>query len=134
MWGIRRKSNGWIYITSKVHHAKIWQAYEKAGWPLSCSWIWMKLNPKNKRQMARAWIKMISDCRRTRVLIVYLEEGEQLKGGLAEIGAVLASGGKIFSVGFMPCLDEGNRDFSQAITQFPDMDSALAAALEACKP
>lgn len=118
-----------IYITSKIKHAKKWRDLARKGYPLTCNWIWMELNPKDDKQMSSAWSQMIEDCRKSRVLIIYLEEGERLKGGLVEIGAVLGNGGAIFLVGTMPKLDEGNRDFAQAITPFSDIDSALEAAL-----
>ena len=122
--------DGFIYITSKIKHAPKWRKLAEEGWPLCCSWIFMDLDPEDSNQMSQAWEQMIDDCKRSRILIIYREEGEQLKGGLIEIGAVLGNGGRIFLVGAMPDLIEGNRDFRVPVIQFPDIESALVAAIK----
>jgi len=87
-----------VYFASKVKHAHRWQALRAAGVPTASSWIdeagegqtadYVELSERCLREIAEA-----------KVLILYCEPGEILKGALLEAGAALMAETPVYLVG-----------------------------------
>jgi hypothetical protein len=78
-----------IYIASKTIHAPKWLAFRAAGHKITCSWI-DEAKPGDSPSLENLWVRCINEAREADVLILYCEEGEQLKGAYVELGAALA--------------------------------------------
>lgn len=91
-----------VYTASKKTHAaklkdfrsKVDGIYFTARWPITC------LIEDEKVKPARHWQQdNIDDIIRSDAILVYVESGEHLKGGLVEIGIAIAHGKPVFLVG-----------------------------------
>lgn len=87
-----------IYIASKTHHAEKWKALRSQGVPIISTWI-DEAGVGETKSFPDLWRRCISEASSAERLIVYAEEGEQLKGALIEVGAALASGVPVIMVG-----------------------------------
>lgn len=90
-------TNG-VYVASKTQHGPMWQRLRAEGVPIVSSWI-DKHAVGASRDLGDLWVRNISEAANASALISYREQGEVMKGALAEIGAALAAGVRVFWVG-----------------------------------
>jgi hypothetical protein len=86
-----------IYVISKAKHAAMWQHYRAKGIPIISSWI--NDGEESTIDFSEAWPRYLAEASKAASIIVYLEPGDVLKGGLAEMGAGLASGARVIILG-----------------------------------
>ncbi len=87
-----------IYVASKTVHAPRWLELRSAGAPIISTWI-DEAGSGATSDWADLWTRCVREAATASALIAYSEPGEQLKGGLVEIGAALAAGVPVFWVG-----------------------------------
>lgn len=90
---------GGVYVVSKIKHMQMWRSL-RSSIPIISSWI--DDGPEKPLDFAEAWPRYLAEAARAKVLIVYTEPGEILKGGILEIGAGLAGGAEVLLVGGIP--------------------------------
>jgi hypothetical protein len=118
-----------IYIASKTKHAERWRFLrDKIGEPIISTWI-DEAGPGESADLHDLWQRCITEASGCRVLVVYREPEDVLKGAWVEVGAALASGVPVYAVG----LDEFTIAQFRGITHFPDMKSAIAATRHALR-
>ena len=87
-----------IYCVSKVRWAPMWRALRGAhSIPVVSSWIDQGWAPIH--DWGAFWTKCLEEASTATCSLVYLAPGEQLVGGMAEIGAVLSHGGSALVYG-----------------------------------
>jgi hypothetical protein len=91
-----------IYVVSKIRHADTWKQLQAQGLPIISSWI--NDGVASTINFATAWPRYLAEASSAAYLLVFVEPGDELKGGLLEIGAGLAGGATIFVVGLVPQL------------------------------
>lgn len=87
-----------IYTASKTQHAEKWLALRKSGWPIVSTWI-DEADDAASPSLTDLWIRCVREASSAAVLLLYVLDGEQLKGALVEVGAALASGVPVVVVG-----------------------------------
>jgi hypothetical protein len=88
-----------FYIASKTKHADKWRELrDNAGVNIISTWI-DEAGVGETKCFSDLWTRCINEASSADVLIVYVEEGEQLKGGFVEVGAALASKKPVFGAG-----------------------------------
>jgi hypothetical protein len=87
-----------IYTASKTVHAGLWRDLRAAGYPIISTWI-DEAGQGETKDFSDLWQRCISEAVAASITIVYREAGETLKGAFVEVGAALASGKRVFSVG-----------------------------------
>jgi hypothetical protein len=91
-----------IYIASKTKHAWRWRALREdlkpCGIFINSTWI-DEAGAGESKDLAGLAHRCIGEAMDADLLIVYGEEGEVLKGALIEIGAAMAFGVDVISVG-----------------------------------
>lgn len=87
-----------FYVASKTKHAAKWKAYRDSGVPIISTWI-DEAGIGETKSFPDLWRRCVSETRKARALIVYAEDGDELKGALIEVGAALASNTPVFMVG-----------------------------------
>ena len=87
-----------IYMASKAVHGPRWRKLRDAGWPIISTWI-DEAEPGRTTDWAGLWDRCASEPARAAVTVLYAEEGEMLKGALAEVGAALSHGRRVIVVG-----------------------------------
>ena len=88
-----------IYVASKTAHAGMWRTFRDGrGYPICSTWIDEAKAGKtaNRSELAE---RCVREAALAKVLILYCEPGEILKGALIEAGAHLACGGLVLCVG-----------------------------------
>lgn len=80
-----------IYVSSKVRHARLWQALRTVGWPISSSWIDRPVCDRPD-DLALMWSDFLAEVGACKVLVGYAERGDVAKGALIEIEGALACG------------------------------------------
>lgn len=92
-----------IYVASKVKHKKRWIGLrDRGGYNIISSWIDMPDDPEDTMGLVDfplLWSLCISEAASCDRLIVYHEEGDVLRGALAEVGAALANHHPVIVVG-----------------------------------
>lgn len=86
---------GTLYTASKVRHASKWIALKKEGWPIISTWI-HEAGEGQTSDYKDLWTRCVREACAASVTLVYVEEGDILKGGLVEVGAALAAGKPVF--------------------------------------
>jgi hypothetical protein len=86
-----------LYVISKIRHAPMWRQYRAEGIPIISSWI--DDGDETTIDFAEAWPRYFQEAANALNALVYLEPGDVLKGGVAELGAALVSGVGIIIVG-----------------------------------
>lgn len=86
-----------IYAASKVKHAQMWLALRASGVPIHSTWI-DEARDKESPSLPDLWSRCIREASTADALIVYVEDGDRLKGGLVEIGAALGAGIPVYVV------------------------------------
>lgn len=119
--GTNRKG---IYIASKVKHAHRWQFLrDVVGEPVISTWI-DEAGEGQSSDLADLWQRCIAEASSARVLILYREPDEVLKGGWVELGAALASGVTVIAVG----IEEFTVAHDKRIIPAEDMKHAIELA------
>ena len=89
-----------IYVISKTIHAERWQFFRTRSVGLfDIISTWIDDGPESKVDFAEAWPRYLSQAAQADFALVYLEPGETLKGGMAELGAALSHGATACVVG-----------------------------------
>jgi hypothetical protein len=91
-----------IYVVSKIRHAEKWKKLREHGVPVISSWI--DDGAADTINFATAWPRYLAEASSAAYLLVYVEPGDELKGGLFEMGAGLAAGATVIVVGMVPQL------------------------------
>jgi hypothetical protein len=90
-----------IYIASKVKHAARWRHMRTTGWPIISTWI-DEAGVGETLSYPDLWDRCIGEASHAAVCLLYIAEGETMKGGLIEAGAALASGVPVIVCGEPP--------------------------------
>lgn len=118
-----------IYIASKTKHADRWRFLrDKIGEPIISTWI-DEAGEGESSDLNDLWQRCIREASTARILILYREPGEVLKGGWVELGAALASDVTVYAVG----IEEFTIAKDKRITHFSQMKSAIAASRAALR-
>jgi hypothetical protein len=93
-----------VYMASKVIHGTRWVelfgSFKAIGLELLSTWVHGDLlAPDCDKDCIDLWQRCLNESASADVLILYREPGEQLKGALVELGAALAAGRAIITVG-----------------------------------
>lgn len=89
-----------VYVISKIKHAEMWRELRDKVNIIS-SWIDIE-NNEDPDVLTKMWVTFIEEASTCTHAIVYVEEEEQLKGGLIELGAALAGGATVYVIGHVP--------------------------------
>ena len=88
-----------IYCVSKVRWAYVWRKLRNVhAVPVVSSWIDRGWDPIS--DWGAFWVKCLEEASTATCALVYLAPGEQLVGGMAEIGTVLSHGGSVLAYGY----------------------------------
>lgn len=87
-----------VYTASKTVHAPLWKQWRDEGVPVISTWI-DEAGPGESTSLEDLWVRCVAEASRARLLVVYRESGEVLKGAFVEVGAALASGVPVLAVG-----------------------------------
>jgi hypothetical protein len=90
-----------IYVCSKTKHAEKWRNLRASGVAIISTWI-DEAGPGETKSFSDLWRRCINEVRWSNFLLAYAEPGDELKGGLIEIGAALAAGRPVILVGDFP--------------------------------
>lgn len=115
-----------IYIASKMHHAPRWrEAYSREDIHIVSRWPFLEPSidsrPSNCRKF---WQDDFIDIQTADIIIVYVEEGEKLRGALVEVGVALAFGKFVVVIGDYP--DFGTWRFHPQVVCAADFEDAIA--------
>lgn len=87
-----------IYVASKTTHAPMWRMLRGAALPIISTWI-----DEADEGQTSDWTDLsrrcIEEAASADAIVLYVREGEQLKGALVECGAALACGVPVHHVG-----------------------------------
>jgi hypothetical protein len=115
---------GGIYIASKVKHADRWRFLRDAlGEPIISTWI-DEAGEGETSDHDDLWRRCITEASNCRLLIVYREADEVLKGAWVELGCALTKGVPVYAVG----LESYTISKYRGITHFATMKEAIAAS------
>lgn len=92
-----------IYMASKTRHATKWLKLRESGVDIISTWI-DEAGPGQTKSFTDLWLRCINEVSMADRLIAYAEPGDELKGGLIEIGAALATGTPVYVVGEVEAL------------------------------
>ena len=117
-----------IYVSSKLRHRDLWLS---SPLPISASWIYgTELPPEECSGM---WDRYRDDVESSQALLLYLEEGDVLKGAILEMGIAFGVNIPIVIVwnGTMADLAGivGTIVYHQSVTVFSTMDEAELSLL-----
>lgn len=94
-----------IYFVSKLHHAhkfKEW-ALNNPNHHVVSKWIYSESEfPQVKEHAVNFWVDDFRDIDFCDAVVVYVENGEKLRGGLVEVGYAIAREKKIILIGDHP--------------------------------
>jgi hypothetical protein len=111
-----------IYIASKTRHAAKWRALRDSGVPIISTWI-DEAGVGETKCFENLWERCIGEPRRAAALIVYAEDGDELKGALVEVGAALASETPVYVVGKVEPLKTARNH--RLVTEVESLETAL---------
>ncbi len=114
-----------IYVTSKVAHASMWRRLREEGVPIKADWIDFELDVSDDQQVQHLWDLCFADVNACSVLVAFVQNGEVLKGGLAEISVALAGKKKVLLVGEVPEL--GTLARHRNISRFGTLEEAMSS-------
>ena len=114
-----------VYPASKVKHAQKWLELQETNPYVFFHARWLK-TAKNEENLGpesypELWRMCEQDVRSADVLLAYVEDGEVLKGALVEVGIAIASGVKVFAVGFK----EGSWMYHKGVERFDTLEQAM---------
>lgn len=100
-----------IYIASKAIHRPMWR-YLRDRWDfhIISTWIdtpdeFIGVTDEVNLDYTKLWLSCVNDVRNCDVLVMYVEEGERMKGALIELGIALGLGKEVIVTG--PVGDNG---------------------------
>lgn len=86
-----------VYIASKVKHAARWRQWRDNRTTIEIISTWIdEAEAGQTRDYSELWQRCISEAVEADCLVLYHEEGEELKGALVEVGAALAVGNRVY--------------------------------------
>lgn len=90
-----------VYIASKMHHAPKWrEAYSREDIHVVSRWPFLETQVDDRPSNCRKfWQDDFTDVQSCAVLILFAEEGENLRGALVEVGIALALGKFVIVIG-----------------------------------
>lgn len=90
-----------LYTSSKLRHADMLRGFAGTdGFYFTARWIWTADLHSHQTRPAAQWQQdNFADIARSEAVLVYVEHGEHLKGGLIEAGVAMAYGLPIFVIG-----------------------------------
>lgn len=115
-----------IYIASKTAHADRWRNLRANGFPLNSTWV-DEAEKGATKCFTDLWSRCVAEAAGARALIVYREPDEVLKGAFVEVGAALARGVPVFTVG----CDEFSFVHHFGVTRCIDLQHAMSLAMRA---
>jgi len=80
-----------IYCISKTKHAPMWRKLRADGAPIISTWI-DEAGPGETKDFGELWTRCLTEVHRSTYCVAYIERGDELHGGLIEIGAALHAG------------------------------------------
>jgi len=84
-----------IAVASKTRHAPVWRWFrDEAGWPIVSTWI-DEAGEGETDCLAELGTRCVRECLTCTGLIVYVREGETLRGALSEMGVAVAADRKV---------------------------------------
>jgi hypothetical protein len=90
-----------IYVVSKTKHALMWKA-ARLTYPVIVVSSWIDDGSEDEIDFTEAWPRYLKEAASATHVVVHTEPGEELKGGLFEIGAALGAGARVFISGPVP--------------------------------
>lgn len=87
-----------IYTASKTKHAHKWRHLRSSGYPIISTWI-DEAEADESQDLSDLWIRCIKEASTCDALILYMEDGDTLKGAHAEAGAALSHNIPVFFIG-----------------------------------
>lgn len=115
-----------VYTASKPRHAPLWRRLrDEGGLNVIATWI----NYAETEDAITDWVKLWVDCASEAacadVTLVYLEQGDELRGAYVEMGVALGCGKQVYFV------NPDNAHVTDAIhhplvTQFKTLEEAVA--------
>lgn len=87
-----------IYTASKTKHAAKWRKLRADGVNVISTWI-DEAESGQTIDFKDLWRRCVTEAAKCDALLLYVENGEELKGALVEVGAALAMGTPVFLVG-----------------------------------
>lgn len=122
-----------IYVASKTKHAPMWRTLRKyAVAPIISTWI-DEAGAGESSDIPDLAKRCIDEASRAAATVLYCEPGEVLKGALMEVGAALASGRMVYSVGHCDGLSSVFVQHPNWRTMATVQDAMNSAALDALK-
>jgi nucleoside 2-deoxyribosyltransferase len=99
-----------VYTASKISYASLWRQLRNEEWKhldFTARWIDIEDLELEERisgpaEYVHFWTIDIQDVRRSDFVLIYARPGDLLKGALVEVGAALALGKIVLSVGIDP--------------------------------
>jgi len=88
-----------IYVASKAHRGAMWRKLRnQSRLPIVSTWI-DESEAGATIDWADLWRRCVHEAATCTALVLYVEEGDALKGALVEAGAALGNGRPVFYVG-----------------------------------
>ena len=117
-----------IYCASRVKHAAMWAELRAHGAPIIATWI-DEAGEGQTGEHAELAERCIREATQAQAVVLYCEPGDILKGALIEVGAALAVGIPVFSVG--DCESLSKRTFCKhpLWTECDTLRAAIDAAI-----
>lgn len=113
-----------VYIASKTKHAPKWKALRESGVPIISTWI-DEAGIGETKCFTDLWRRCIDEAKNAERMIVYAEDGDELKGALVEVGAALAGGTPVYVVGKVEPLKTARNH--RLVTEVSSLEEALRA-------
>lgn len=114
-----------IYIASKMQHAPRWrQEYERADVHIVSRWPFLEpFIDCGESNCRKFWQDDFADIQSADAVVVYVEEGEKLRGALVEAGIAIGLGKLVVVIGEHP--DFGTWSFHPSVKRAADFDLAI---------
>lgn len=91
-----------VYPSSKVRHAPMWRRLQQEVPHVFFNARWIKRAESQEEmdsyELAELWRECQQDVKDADLLLIYAEDGDQLKGAFVEVGMALAYGVKVMFV------------------------------------
>jgi hypothetical protein len=84
-----------IYTASKPRHASMWRELRSQGYNIIATWIDYP-SDDHVLDWEKLWVDCFNEAKAAAVTLVYIEQGDQLRGAYVEMGIAMASGAMVF--------------------------------------
>lgn len=117
-----------IYIASKMHHAPKWRAaYSRPDIHVVSRWPFLETQVDDCDTNCRKfWQDDFTDISSCDILILFAEEGENLRGALVEVGIAMGLGKQIIVIGDHS--DHGTWWHHPLVRKVVDLEAAMKLA------